>query len=174
MSEETVMFTKEAVKKYLDDCIVFWRKKRNSNAGEEAAMCEHYIDAYQSVRTSLFGETFGLSSDQPVVDNVSRYGYIRSTHDKHNNYKFDDVTEKLKHCDWDAGAFTPFDFVPGIVHMLDDDPVRLEDLVKRVNFYNNQYPDAPFDIMDIPRNLLMGIEIGAISVMPIDDKLRKA
>jgi len=53
-----VPFNKDAVKEYLDGCIRHWRKK-----GEEAeketpeklnAIC--YIDAFQSVRISLFGK----------------------------------------------------------------------------------------------------------------------
>lgn len=109
-----------------------------------------------------------------------RYGYIRSTHDKDNHYKFYDVDEKLRLCDWPAGAFPPFDFVPGIVHMLDDKPVSLNGLVKRVQEYNNQWhrgvreynnqwvSKGGFDVLDIPRLLLAGIEIGAISVVRIE------
>ena len=66
-----VEFTEEAVKEHLDDCIRFWRERekkarfgplsRNDpGAAREAAhqedMAKHYIDAYQSVRSSLFGE----------------------------------------------------------------------------------------------------------------------
>jgi len=50
---DTIQFTQEAIRTYLDRCIEFWRKKKN--AGNFIAMS--YIDAYQSVRTSLFGET---------------------------------------------------------------------------------------------------------------------
>lgn len=64
MSEETVTFTKKAVRKYLDDCIAFWRKKRE-RGGEDTFMNEHYIDAYQSVRISLFGETLPLNDMMP-------------------------------------------------------------------------------------------------------------
>ena len=58
-----IEFTEEAVKEYLDMCIKFWRKRRDSSkesgAGgnekdEFMAIC--YIDCFQSVRTSLFGE----------------------------------------------------------------------------------------------------------------------
>lgn len=60
----TVPFNKDAVKEYLDDCIRYWRTK-----GEEVEMetshpclqCEKlnaicYVDAFQSVRISLFGK----------------------------------------------------------------------------------------------------------------------
>lgn len=56
----TVPFEAEAVKAYLDLGIANWRAKRNAaaNVEDEAtrqqAIC--YIDAYQSVRMSLFGE----------------------------------------------------------------------------------------------------------------------
>ena len=49
-----VPFTQEDVRKYLDTCIVFWRKKCDSG-GEGAEMAGYYVDAYQSVRESLFG-----------------------------------------------------------------------------------------------------------------------
>lgn len=104
------------------------------------------------------------------MGDITRYGYIRSTHDKHNSYKFDDIDEGLQLCDWAAGAFPPVDFVPGIVHMLDDKPVCLKDLVKRTLDYN-QHWDGGFNVLDIPRLLLAGIEIGAISVVRIEGKV---
>ncbi len=55
----TVPFTEKDVKAYLDECIVFWRKKRDNPSIEDRlriSMAEHYVDAFQSVRMSLFGE----------------------------------------------------------------------------------------------------------------------
>ena len=52
MLKECVPFTQEQVRQYLDECIMMWRKLRTM--GEEKA--PYYIDAYQSVRVSLFGE----------------------------------------------------------------------------------------------------------------------
>ncbi len=46
----TVPFTEEEVKGYLDKNIVYWRKCAPTE------MRASYIDAYQSVRVSLFGE----------------------------------------------------------------------------------------------------------------------
>lgn len=51
----TVPFTEKDVKAYLDDCIVFWRKEKNTVDGDPV-MAAYYIDAFQSVRVSLFGE----------------------------------------------------------------------------------------------------------------------
>lgn len=48
-----INFTKEDVKKYLDDSIKTWREK-----DEEYSI--YYIDAFQSVRFSLFGEGLPL------------------------------------------------------------------------------------------------------------------
>jgi hypothetical protein len=48
----TVPFNKKDVKAYLDRCIVHWRKK--CETGDK--MAEQYIDAFQSMRISLFGE----------------------------------------------------------------------------------------------------------------------
>lgn len=49
---EVVEFTEEAVKAYLDQCIREARRKRD----EGESMYVYYIDAYQSVRASLFDE----------------------------------------------------------------------------------------------------------------------
>jgi len=46
----TVDFTEDAVKEYLDMCIVKWRGCPPSE------MRSHYVDAFQSVRVSVFGE----------------------------------------------------------------------------------------------------------------------
>ncbi len=55
----TVPFTEIDVKAYLDRGIRAWRIKRDDqkNGLEDRGIAVHYIDAYQSVRTSLFGET---------------------------------------------------------------------------------------------------------------------
>lgn len=55
---ETVEFTEEAVKEYLDGAIRLWRQEREmAEVSEARVMFAYYIDAFQSVRTSLFGET---------------------------------------------------------------------------------------------------------------------
>ena len=58
---DKIEFTKEAIIKYLDYVIEFWREqrrldptKRNGSLKTSEIAC--YIDAYQSVRTSIFGE----------------------------------------------------------------------------------------------------------------------
>lgn len=50
--------THEEIRQYLDECITFWRQKRDQPMNEQSytVMCTHYIDAYQSVRKSVFGE----------------------------------------------------------------------------------------------------------------------
>lgn len=53
----TVKFTKEDIKAYLDRNILFWRAKRE----KRNKMASYYINAYQSVRMSLFDEL--LSED---------------------------------------------------------------------------------------------------------------
>jgi hypothetical protein len=47
-----IRFEKKDVKEYLDRCIIHWRKKRD----EGDAIAEYYVDAFQSIRMSLFGE----------------------------------------------------------------------------------------------------------------------
>ena len=51
----TVPFTEEAVKEYLDKCIERWRLAKCTEL-QEFQMKAHYVDAYQSVRVSIFGE----------------------------------------------------------------------------------------------------------------------
>ena len=55
MTEDKIPFTENSVKNYLDECIDFWRKNRNDGLQTEKA--KYYIDCFQSVRSSLFGET---------------------------------------------------------------------------------------------------------------------
>ena len=51
-NDRVVSFTKKEIKKYLDECIRFWRKKRD----EGDSIAEYYVDAFQSVRISIFGK----------------------------------------------------------------------------------------------------------------------
>ena len=58
-----IPFTEKAVKEFLDNAIKSWRSKynkhsmKNHRTSEELALqAADYIDAYQSVRVSLFGE----------------------------------------------------------------------------------------------------------------------
>ena len=43
----------EEIKEYLDKSIDYWRKKRDY---ENSEIAKYYIDAYQSVRISIFNE----------------------------------------------------------------------------------------------------------------------
>lgn len=56
-NKNVVSFTPEAVKDYLDRCIRFWRKHQDEK------IKVFYIDAFQSVRVSLFGETLPREGD---------------------------------------------------------------------------------------------------------------
>lgn len=55
-----VPFTEEGVKNYLDNVITHWRR---CDATDE--MRSHYLDAYQSVRISLFGELLPQEETTP-------------------------------------------------------------------------------------------------------------
>lgn len=54
--------TKKEIKDYLDNCIRFWRKEREKNVPNahemtyDSSLCNHYIDAFQSIRMSIFDE----------------------------------------------------------------------------------------------------------------------
>jgi len=72
-ARETVPFDKDEIMAadpsdrddvaYLDRCIVFWRNKRKQGD----AMAEYYIDAYQSVRISIFGELLPAEETDAVA-----------------------------------------------------------------------------------------------------------
>lgn len=53
MDKTVLLFDEDVVKDYLDTCIKHWRKRREFRGYEYAI---YYIDAYQSMRNSLFGE----------------------------------------------------------------------------------------------------------------------
>ena len=68
-TNELINFNEKEVKEYLDKCIIFWRNKKyrartkNNNKSSfkslesiEELKASCYIDAFQSVRISLFGE----------------------------------------------------------------------------------------------------------------------
>ena len=62
-AKETIPFTEEDVKNYLDKTIESWRKKKDDETAE------YYIDAFQSVRTSLFGDT--LSKEESAYESLN-------------------------------------------------------------------------------------------------------
>jgi len=64
-----VEFSEESVKKYLDEAIENWRKKSEGAEGEDALIANCYIDAYQSMRTSLFGETKEKKEEKKEKEN---------------------------------------------------------------------------------------------------------
>lgn len=53
---KTVPFNKNDIKSYLDRCIDKWREVRDSETDSRQLLAVHYIDAFQSVRISIFGE----------------------------------------------------------------------------------------------------------------------
>jgi hypothetical protein len=48
--------SRESIKQYLDQCIKYWREKRDNDPDGEYKYSYFYIDAYQSMRKSIFGE----------------------------------------------------------------------------------------------------------------------
>ncbi len=55
-----IPFEEDEIKAYLDRAICSWRKKRDSvhldSGHDDHEIAVYYIDAFQSVRMSLFGE----------------------------------------------------------------------------------------------------------------------
>ena len=52
VSNDIIKFTKKDVMTYLDRAIDYWRARRKKGS----KMAIHYIDAFQCVRVSVFGE----------------------------------------------------------------------------------------------------------------------
>jgi hypothetical protein len=76
MKNNLIPFEEDAIREYLDSAIRFWHRKRDRSKEEftiaksidestknilaEAAMAKYYIDAFQSVRMTLFGELLSV------------------------------------------------------------------------------------------------------------------
>ncbi len=58
MSEETIPLEREPILEYLDDAIVTWRNCRDDEDLEqhERDKAVYYVDAFQAMRESFFGE----------------------------------------------------------------------------------------------------------------------
>ena len=52
--------TREEIKEYLDNCIKYWREDKRMP--DERSV--YYIDAYQSVRVSIFDEQLPQDSEE--------------------------------------------------------------------------------------------------------------
>lgn len=52
---ERIPFTPDDVKSYLDGAIRYWRSQRGGE-GENKSIAPYYVGAFQSMRTSIFGE----------------------------------------------------------------------------------------------------------------------
>ena len=61
LSKDKLPFAEYAIKSYLDKCIDHWRNKKTTALMMENNLdliqANSYIDAFQSVKTSIFGET---------------------------------------------------------------------------------------------------------------------
>ena len=94
---ETVEFTEEEVKKYLDQSIRYWRKNKETYIGDPLKpIC--YIDAYQSVRVSLFGRMLPMKNPDKNPDKVSECesngcGGFKHCIDRGFDSKMDDCKE---------------------------------------------------------------------------------
>lgn len=58
------------IKGYLDNAIMMWRRKRDEVPPDvttlESVMADYYIDAFQSIRTSLFGTILNPDGEEVV------------------------------------------------------------------------------------------------------------
>lgn len=70
MSLRLVPFTEKAVQSYLDSCIRYWRSKSMRYSSDEMYVFEAscYVDAFQSMRSSLFGELLTCDDEEDMKD----------------------------------------------------------------------------------------------------------
>ena len=62
-NRKKILFTEKDIKEYLDKCIRYWRKKKIKADKETWNMACHYIDAFQSIRISLFDNALPIDKD---------------------------------------------------------------------------------------------------------------
>ena len=62
--DKTIPFEEDAVKEYLDNNIRYWRKQ----TPKDPDFAYYYIDAYQSMRQSLFGERLPMEEQNEQKD----------------------------------------------------------------------------------------------------------
>jgi len=65
-------FTEKDIKAYLDKVIRHWRM-----CDSTPEMRAHYIDAYQSVRTSIFGDCLPVDPEPPESETVNEASDIK-------------------------------------------------------------------------------------------------
>ena len=65
----------EDIKTYLDNCIRYWRSKRDKENCEYAI---YYIDCFQSVRSSIFGECLPVEEKEVTVkESIAIYHILK-------------------------------------------------------------------------------------------------
>ena len=65
----------EDIKTYLDNCIRYWRSKRDKENCEYAI---YYIDCFQSVRGSIFGECLPVEEKEVTVEEaIASYHIVK-------------------------------------------------------------------------------------------------
>lgn len=62
--DKTIPFEEDAVKEYLNKNIRYWRKQNS----KDPDFAYYYIDAYQSMRQSLFGERLPMEEQNEQKD----------------------------------------------------------------------------------------------------------
>jgi hypothetical protein len=62
----SIPFRKKEIIEYLDSCITQWRKQKKT--GDKLA--PYYIDAFQSVRMTLFGKLLNDANYEVHVDDI--------------------------------------------------------------------------------------------------------
>ena len=56
-------FRNKPIRHYLDSCIKYWRSERDkAETPGDRSRAVYYVDAFQSVRTSIFGETLPVDA----------------------------------------------------------------------------------------------------------------
>ncbi len=97
---------------------------------------------------------------------MTTYGFARNIYDDSDNYRFDKLDKELIRYPLWPGRWPRINFVPEVVKMLLCEPTSLKDLVERAHELN-RVQSFESNILDIPRQLLEGLEVGAIVMKEI-------
>lgn len=70
MSSNRIALNETDIKAFLDERIQYWRRVRDNYKNIEHFRAQCYIDAFQSVRTSLFDEFLPASIIPPLMGGI--------------------------------------------------------------------------------------------------------
>lgn len=111
-----------------------------------------------------------ISTDAPAMKlapETPTYGFARRVYDNSGNCRFNHLEEKIARYNGQPGRW-PYNihFVPEVVKLLLHKPTSLKDLVERAHELN-RIQSFESNVLDIPQQLLEGLEVGAVAMSPL-------